>query len=72
MPLIFINAGSEGTIERIAGTTDIKRHLAEIGFTQGEAVSVVQKIANGIIVRVKNTSIALDKAMASKIYCKVA
>ena len=67
MPLLFAQIGEEVQIVNIAGSAEIKHHLEEIGFNEGELTTVIQKIATGVIVKAKNGRIALDRTMASKI-----
>ncbi|MCH5283071.1 MAG: ferrous iron transport protein A [Treponema sp.] len=68
MPLLFASAGDEVRVASVGGNAAVKQRLAEIGFTAGAPVSVVQKIATGLIVKVKGARIALDRAMAGKIF----
>ena len=67
MPLLFAQIGEEVQIVNIAGSSEIKHHLEEVGFNEGELTTVIQKIATGVIVKAKNGRIALDRTMASKI-----
>jgi ferrous iron transport protein A len=60
-------AGETNLIRRIAGKDDIRRHLAEMGFVVGESVTVVSEIGGNMILSVKNSRIALDKTLASRI-----
>lgn len=68
MPLLFSSTGDEFTLKTINGSPEIKHHLSEMGFLEGEKVSVVQKIATGFIVKVKDARVAIDRSMASKIF----
>ena len=67
MPLLFASVGDKVTVASVGGTAEVKQHLNEIGFNAGTSVSVIQKIKGGIIVKVKESRIALDKKMAEKI-----
>lgn len=67
MPLLFTSAGDEVRIASIGGSAAVKQRLNEIGFNVGAPISVVQKIATGLIVKVKGARIALDRSMAGKI-----
>ena len=42
-------------------------HLFELGFVVGSEVTVVNEIAGNLIVQVKQSRLALDKTMASRI-----
>jgi len=59
--------GDECTVKKVGGTPEVRQHLNEIGFNVGTPVSVVSTIAGNIIVRVKNSRIAIDRAMANRI-----
>ena len=43
------------------------RDRAELGFVVGSEVTVVNEIAGNLIVQVKQSRLALDKTMASRI-----
>ncbi len=67
MPLIFASAGSEVQVINVRGTSEVKQHLFDIGFSEGEKITVIQKISSGLIVKVKESRIAIDRNMAEKI-----
>lgn len=67
MPLLFANIGQDVVVKNIGGTTDVKQHLNEIGFNVGSNVTVIQKVPTGLIVKVKESRIAIDKSLAAKI-----
>ena len=67
MPLSMCSIGDECTVKKVGGTPEVRQHLNEIGFNVGTPVSVVSTIAGNIIVRVKNSRIAIDRAMANRI-----
>lgn len=67
MPILFASAGSEVKVSKVGGTADVKQHLSELGFITGAPVTIISKIPTGIIVKIKNSRIAIDKSMASKI-----
>ena len=67
LPLTMAKAGETVTIKKITGKDDIRLHLAELGFVVGSEVTVVNEIAGNLIVQVKQSRLALDKTMASRI-----
>ena len=67
LPLKLAEPGVEQTIVHIGGNADVKKHLEDIGFHVGGTVTVVSSIGGNLIVNVKNSRIALDRQMASKI-----
>lgn len=68
MPLSVLGDGNEGIIKKIGGLPDVKKHLNDLGFVVGDAVTVITEQGGNIIVKVKDTRIAISKEMASKIY----
>ena len=67
MPLSMAKTGEMVTIRRITGRDDIRQHLAELGFVADTPITVINEIAGNLILQVKNSRIALDRAMASRI-----
>ncbi len=67
MPLSYATAGEENTILSIGGRPDVKKHLETLGFVTGGKVTVVSTINGNLIVNVKDSRIAVDRALASKI-----
>ena len=68
MPLNLASTGEIYSVKRIGGKPEVRRHLADIGFTIGDTVSVITEQNGNIIVKVKETRIAVSKEMATKIY----
>ena len=67
MPLSLLRAGERGTIRKITGQDDVRQHLAELGFVVDTDVTVVNEIAGNLILQVRDSRIALDKSMATRI-----
>ena len=67
MPLTMARPGETVTIRKITGKDEIRQHLAELGFVVDSDVTVVSEIAGNLILQVKDSRIALDKSMASRI-----
>ena len=67
MPLSMAKTGEMVTIRRITGRDDIRQHLAELGFVADTTITVINEIAGNLILQVKNSRIALDRAMVSRI-----
>ena len=47
---------------------DIKKHLEDLGFVVGGKVSIVASNNGNLILNVKDSRIAIDRSLASKIY----
>lgn len=67
MPLTMARIGEQGHIQKITGKDEFRQHLAELGFVVGAAVTVVSEIGGNMILSVKDSRIALDRTMASRI-----
>ena len=67
MPLTMAKAGETVTIKKITRKDEVRLHLAELGFVVDSEVTVVNEIAGNLIVQVKQSRLALDKTMASRI-----
>ena len=67
MPLIYAEKGEPLTIKRIGGSTEVKRHLENLGFTPGGSVTLISTVAGNVIVKVKESRIALDEDLARKV-----
>ena len=67
MPLTMASAGETVIIRKINGRDETKQHLAAMGFVESGPVTIVSKIAGNVILRVKNSRIALGMNMANRI-----
>ena len=67
MPLIFAPAGEENIIRKIGGSPEVKKHLEDLGFVSGGAVTVISDIGGKVIVKVKEARVAISREMAQKI-----
>lgn len=67
MPLTMARPGESFAIRRIAGKDEVRQHLAELGFVMDSEVTVVSEVAGNLILQVKDSRIALDHTMASRI-----
>ena len=68
IPLGVLGTENEGVIKRISGKPEVKRHLENLGFIVGDTVTVISEQNGNIIVKVKESRIAISKEMAMKIY----
>ncbi len=67
MPLSMIGLGESATIRRIGGKEETRRFLEELGFVVGEVVTVINQMGGNLIVKIKDSRVALGRDMASKI-----
>ena len=67
MPLTLANVGEETMVRRVGGSPEMKKHLEAMGFAAGQSVTVVSTIAGNLIVKVKESRVAISREMAGKI-----
>ena len=67
MPLTLAGPGEEAIIKRVGGSPEMKKHLEDMGFTAGGAVTVMNTIGGNLIVKIKESRVAISKEMAAKI-----
>ena len=59
MPLALANVGEENLI--------LRKHLEDLGFTPGGTATVVAAMGGNIIVKIKESRVAISEEMARKI-----
>ena len=67
MPLTMARPGETVVIRKITGSDEVRQHLAELGFVVDESVTVISEMAGNLILQVKDSRIALDRSMATRI-----
>ena len=67
IPLSVADSGKEHTILKIGGSTEVKKHLEDLGFTVGGNVTLISTLGENVIVGVKGSRVALGADMARKI-----
>lgn len=67
LPLTLANKDESGLIRHVGGSPETKRHLADLGFVAGTDVTVIAANAGNLIVHIKDSRVAISRALASKI-----
>ena len=67
MPLTYATPGEETIVKKVGGNPDVKRHLENLGFTPGGRVTLISALGGNVIVKVKDSRIALNEDMARKV-----
>ena len=67
MPLTLANVGEESIVRKVSGNPEVRKHLEDLGFVAGGAVTVVSSLGGNIIVKVKDSRVAISEEMARKI-----
>ena len=68
MPLTMAEAGLEIRIRKIGGKDETRRFLESLGFVIGGFITVVSEINGNLIVKVKDSRVAISKEMANRIF----
>ena len=67
LPLTLADTGKSSLIVKVGGSAEVRQHLADLGFNVGTPVTVVSTIGGNVIVRVKESRVAISREMAQKI-----
>jgi len=67
MPLTFATPGIPVQIQTILGKDETRRFLGNLGFVQGESVTIVSSFNGNLILNIKDTRVALSRQMAQRI-----
>lgn len=67
MPLVLANIGEVRIVRHVGGSPETKRHLEDLGFTVGGEVSIVSSLGGNVIVKVKESRVAVSDELARKI-----
>ncbi len=67
MPLSLAAVGEENTVKKIGGSAEVKKHLENLGFVVGGSVTVITTLNGNVIVRVKESRVAINDELARKI-----
>ena len=67
MPLSMEEEGEPKTIVKVGGKEEVRKFLENLGFVDGTVVTVVSSLGGNMILKVKDSRVALGRDMASKI-----
>ena len=67
MPLLLAGVGEDNIIRKVGGNQETKKHLEDLGFVVGGTVTVVSEINGNLIVKGKDSRVAISREMAGKI-----
>lgn len=67
MPLSLANIGEENLILKVGGNTEVKKHLEDLGFVAGGTATLISSMGGNVIVKVKESRVAISEEMARKI-----
>ena len=67
LPLNLATVGEENLIRKVGGNPEVKKHLEDMGFVVGGTATVISSLAGNIIVKIKESRVAISEEMAQKI-----
>ena len=67
LPLTYATPGEEAIIRKVGGNPEVKQHLENLGFTPGGSVILISTLGGNVIVKVKESRIALNADLAKRI-----
>ena len=67
MPLSMVEEGEPKTIVKVGGKEEVRKFPENLGFVDGTVVTVVSSLGGNMILKVKDSRVALGRDMASKI-----
>ncbi len=67
MPIVFAPPGENLRVIRVLADEKTKKHLESLGITIGSQLTVLSVSGGSIIVMVRDSRLALDKGVATKI-----
>ena len=67
MPLNLAMPGEELLIRKVGGLPEVRKHLEDMGFIAGGTATVVSALNGNLIVKVKESRVALSEELARKI-----
>ncbi len=67
IPLSYATPGEESVIRKVGGSPEIKKHLKNLGFVAGGTVTVITALNGNVIVKVKESRVAISDEMARRI-----
>ena len=67
MPLTLADIGTEQLIRKVGGSPEVRKHLEDLGFVAGGSATVVSALGGNVIVKGKESRVAISEEMARKI-----
>ena len=67
MPLNLADTSKAQIVRKIGGSPEVKKHLEDLGFNVGSEVSVVNTLGGNLIVKVKESRVAVSSELAMRI-----
>ena len=67
MPLIYAEKDQPQIIRKLGGSPEVRKHLEDLGFHVGGEVSIVSSLGDNLILKIKESRVAVSEELARKI-----
>lgn len=67
MPIVYASPNEENVVKKVGGNPEVKRHLENLGLMPGANVTLINTMAGNVIVKVKESRVAISEEMARKV-----
>ena len=67
MPIMMTRAGDSVKVAKILGNDSVRQRLGELGFVAGTPLWIMQSQGGNVIVKIRDSRLALTREMASKV-----
>lgn len=67
LPLAMLGEDETATVVKVKGSSELRKHLSDLGLVEGAQVRVVSRVDGDVIVNVKGARLALNRAMSSHV-----
>lgn len=67
IPLMLSGIGIKQSIKKIIGKDDTRKFLKSLGIIEGSEVTIISQMDGNVIIKVKETSIAISESIANRI-----
>ena len=72
LPLTFASEGDWVIVRKVSGAAETKKHLEDLGCVVGAEIQVISSHGGNLIIKIKDSSLALVREMASRIMVSAA
>lgn len=67
MPIYIAPRGAELEVRKVGADEKVRKHLQELGISEGSKITLISSTGGNVIVVVKEGRLCLDRNLASKI-----
>ncbi|MBR1870462.1 MAG: ferrous iron transport protein A [Kiritimatiellae bacterium] len=67
MPLSMMEVGSKHRICAISGNDSVRKHLGDLGFTEGAEVTIIAAVDGNLVLGIHQSRVAINRDLAMRI-----